>query len=179
MLRCTIIIETEGIDTEKPSVTKRYTYIFWIGVIGLALCLGLGIASLRECLPEERLEIAICVAILSLFSLASVALGLCREVLDESGIRTEFLRWTWFCCAWSEIREVAVVTRPGTRAIGDTWLICITGPKGVPYRVVGRRWTVKNLLTGYILDYQKNIWECILFYYGQPDIDECGKPPRN
>ena len=164
---------------EKPSVTKRYTIVLWVGIIGLSLCLGLGTASLRECLPGERLDIAVCVAILSLFSLAAVVLGLCKEVVDENGIRTEFLRWTWSSYAWSEIWEVAVVTRPGTRAIGDIWLILITGANGVTYRDAGRRWIMKNLITGYILDYQKDIWNCILCYYGQPDIDECGKTPRN
>ena len=161
---------------EKPAVTIRYTFILWICLAALGLCLATGIPAIVNAPSGEGFTIALVVVCLSLFCLVGICCGLQKEILDEIGIRTTLLWWYWGC-SWSEVLEVSVVKIPTSRAIGDVPKIYITVPGGTPYRTAKMRWRAKNLLTGYILGYRKDILACIHLYYGQPDIDEWGKPP--
>ena len=161
---------------EKPSVTMRYTFVLWISLAALVLCLVTGIPAIVNTSANERFTLSMVILCLFLFCLVGICCGLQKEILDETGIRTTLLCWSWGC-SWSEVLEVAIARIPSSRAMGDIPIIYITVPGGTPYRTAKMRWRVKNLLTGYILSYRKDILDCIHFYYGQPDIDEWGKLP--
>lgn len=161
---------------EKPSVTIRYTFVLWICLIALAVCLATGIPAIVNAPSGERSTLSLVVVCLSFFCLVGIGSGLQKEILDETGVRTELLFWSWGC-PWSEVLEVSIVKIPSNRAMGDIPWIYITVPGGTPYHTAKMRWRAKNMLTGYMLGYRKDILACIHFYYGQPDIDEWGKPP--
>ena len=57
---------------EKPSVTIRYTFVLWICLIALAVCLATGIPAIVNAPSGERSTLSLVVVCLSLFCLVGI-----------------------------------------------------------------------------------------------------------
>lgn len=157
---------------EKPSVTINYTAALWLGGILLALAVVMGIVEI----PAKGLDGWLLAALMAVLGLLLLWVGTQKEIIDETGIRTQGLFRTRGC-AWPEILEVGVASQRHRSGKGHYPQIFVTGPGGVPRKTAGKTWILRNLFSGFLFDYRKGIWDCILHYYGEPDFDEWGQPP--
>ena len=167
---------------EKPSVTIQYRTVYWVGLVTIVCFSLMGVLGMLQTPLEERWEMVGLTVILECLGLMCVTVGSLKEVLDETGVRTELWRWSWNC-PWSEVLEVGIAKMPRRQRTfkdlcsSEEPKILIIVPRGTPRTVAGDLWSLKNILTGYELDYRKEMLDCVLYYYGDLDFDEWGQPP--
>ena len=161
---------------EKPSVTIKHSGYYLIGGYALVLML-LPVFALRNLSAEEKLLGWIAVAVLLAGCLYLLLSGATVEVIDEHGYyRKTVLGERRY--AWSEIIEIGVARVPYRRSSSSYYPeIYLTVKGGWLRRIAGTDWKIRNLRTGFTLEYTRKTWDCIGYYYGAPDFDEWGKPP--
>ena len=145
---------------EKPSVTLRHDEGYLLG--GLLLIMTALVFGMSLVVPVAQQTGLISVWVVILLVLCSIACffwGSFTETFDENGI---FIKRP-FCSKqyhWSDVTKVSIKAVPAK------------GGKMPEFSI-----EIKNRRFSLSIAYTKRTMACIIYYYGQPDRDQWGKPP--